>query len=323
MSRRRKITVRVDGSRRLGMGHVTRCGHLTRYLEQHITPLPEISILSNDENTPDPEERLLHHLATHSADLLLVDSNWADNPEIMESLPDDLPIISLHEHNFPVLTGVAAAINPSIVEQMPPPGYELGRTHFQGPAYLMLDEEIPALAQNRRMEMKQPVDVVVSLGGSDPEGITLRVVDSLADMRNIQLHVIIGPAFPDETIAKLFRNSGIIVHHKPITIAPILADANIAITNAATTMFESIALGLPTIAIPQNPYEAIQADICAKAGAAMTVSRERIENDLPALVEHLISDPVLRQGLSSKGRSMIDGLGLPRVANIIIKHLRL
>ena len=303
------------------MGHVMRCRRLAEYLERHIAPSPEILTLSGDEDTPDPKEYLLRHVSSHHPDLLIVDCNWADNPEIMEALPSDLPVVSLHEHNFPTLPGVAAAINPSLVEQMPPPGYELGRTHFQGPDYLLLDEQIPALASNRHMEMKQPVDVVVSLGGSDPEGVTLRVVDTLAGLKGIKIRVIAGPAFPEETVAKLYGTNSIILHDKPLYVAPILAKAEIAITNAATTMFESIAVGVPTMAIPQNPYEAKQADICANAGAAMTISREAIEAAVPALVERLISDPLLRQGLSSKGRSMIDGLGLSRVGDIIIRHL--
>jgi len=321
VSRRRKITVRVDGSLKLGMGHVMRCRRLAEYLEQHITLSPEILTLSGDEEIPNPKEYLLRHLATHPANLLVIDCNWADCPEMMESLPAGLPVVSLHEHNFPILTGVATAINPSLVEQKPPPGYKLGLTHFQGPDYLILDEQIPDLAKKQRAEMRNPAEIVICLGGADPDGYTLRVVDSLAGLTGIRLQVVIGPAFADEAVIKLPKNTSVILHGKPSRVAPILAEADIAITNAATTMFESIALGIPTIALPHNPYETRQAEICAKAGAAMAVDPQNIEDDVPALIEHLISDRILRQGLSSKGRSMIDGLGLSRVGNIIIEHL--
>lgn len=321
MSRTRKITVRVDGSLKIGMGHVVRCKHLTTYIRWHVIPSPYITFIGED-GSPDLNESILLYLTTHPMDLLIIDCNWHGNPELTSLFPDNLPIISLHEHNFPTLTGVAAAINPSLVEQMPPAGYELGRTHFQGPDYLIIDDQIPILAKNRCMEMKQPVEVVVSLGGSDPDSTTLRVVDSLASMNNIHLQVIIGPAFPVETITKLSTNPAIKLHYKLSKIAPILAQADIAITNAATTMFESIALGVPTIAVPNNPYEALQAVICARAGAAMAVNPENIEDEAVALIKRLVADQALRQGLSSKGRSMIDGLGLSRVGDIIIKHLR-
>ena len=43
VSRRSKILVRVDGSTKLGMGHIARCVRLIKYLVRIVQPSPEVS----------------------------------------------------------------------------------------------------------------------------------------------------------------------------------------------------------------------------------------------------------------------------------------
>jgi spore coat polysaccharide biosynthesis predicted glycosyltransferase SpsG len=347
MSERRKITVRVDSSHTLGMGHVMRCIHLANHLKHRSDLQPEIEFITIEDKTairelekygtvvhppfqsdkpyPTPNEydgeTLPRMLRTSQPDIFILDCNWENHPEFIDLLPNNLAIISLHEHNFQVLQDLAAAINPSLVEQIPPPGGEIGKTHFQGPDFLMIDEGIPDLAQDRDMELNDPIEVVVCFGGSDPDAYTIKAVNALTGVKGIHIRVIVGPAFSNEIYAHPLNTPGIVTHDKPSRIAPILTTVDLSIVNAATTMFESIALGVPTIAIPRNPYETIQAGICHKAGAAFMVKSDDIEKEVPPLIQELTSNAHLRNSLSHKGKQMIDAKGLSRVGDIIVTHL--
>jgi spore coat polysaccharide biosynthesis predicted glycosyltransferase SpsG len=100
-------------------------------------------------------------------------------------------------------------------------------------------------------------------------------------------------------------------------LAPLLAEADIAIVNGATTMFESLALGVPTIAIPRNPYEKLQAEICAEAGAALMCLPGQIKPGILEQISRIMSEKGLRGDLSANGRRLIDGKGLSRVGEIV------
>lgn len=329
------------------MGHVMRCARLCEYLRHNLIPEPRIIFamaeyggvydgpdeslkkrlpLNIGPDLPCPPESydrdyLPKTLRQFPQDLLIVDCNWEKYPEIIQQLPDGLPVISLHEHNFPLLRDIKAAVNPSLVEQEPAPGGEIGVTHFQGPGYLMLDEEIQRRVNTKPRDLKGPVEILICLGGADPEGYTCHIAEALSGRDNIQLNVIAGPAFPEEFYWRLKDNPVVDLLEAPPRVIPIIAHTDIAIVNGATTMFESLALGTPTIAVPRNPYEKKQAEICAEAGAALMSLPEDIGENIPAHIEKIISDPQLRSNLSLNGTELIDGKGLSRVGGIIIEAL--
>lgn len=343
MSGRSKIVVRVDGSTKLGMGHVARCVRLTRYLIDNFEPSPDVSFaVAQDtaairfirdlgyqvETVPgikghDKFDSLIFPdiIEESKPDLIILDCNWSQNQGFVRKLLKGVPIISLHEHNFPVLWGISVAINPSIVEQRPPPGGLLGETHFQGPDYIILYEGISqALRFNNDIDI--PAKAIICIGGADPEGLTLILAKILLEMDELALEAVVGPLFREDILGKLEEMGGIEIHHNPPGVMQLLADSDLAVVNGATTMFESMALGVPTIAIPRNPYEAEQVGICALSGAVLELEPAQVQDNLKLFVRRIVEDADLRDRLSSHGKDIIDGRGIFRVGDIITSHLQ-
>ncbi len=329
---------------RLGMGHVMRCVRLVGHIARSIEPPPMVEFaVSVDEKArvairgagytmhvtarPYPSDEydttaFPEIAAEYKPNLIIIDSNWSEIPAALKYLPVGVPVVSLHEHNFPVLQGLSAAFNPSLVHQDVPEGAEEGKTHFQGADYLILDEEFPRLAGIGSMEFTKKPKVLVCLGGSDPDRHTLGIVDALHEMRDISLAVVIGPAFPTDIQSQLEHVYGLQLYINPPRVIPHLVDSDIAVVNAATTMYESMALGLPTIAIPRNPYELEQAKLCVNEGAVIMLEREPSHGEIRALIQRIVEEPRLRERLSQRGRRLIDGKGIFRVREILVPLMK-
>lgn len=125
-----------------------------------------------------------------------------------------------------------------------------GRQVLRGARYLILD---PAIAQYRRQ--RAAVDsVVVSLGGSDTYGATVKVVSLLA-AQDRHATVIVGPAFMHhEVLARVMTPSFILKRGVP-SLAEEFAHHDLAITGGGITPFEANAAGLPCIVVANEPFE--------------------------------------------------------------------
>jgi UDP-2,4-diacetamido-2,4,6-trideoxy-beta-L-altropyranose hydrolase len=343
-SGRSKILVRVDGSSSLGMGHVMRCLRLVSHITNRLDSQPQIEFaVSRDEKAravisragysildtvrPFPPEEydttaFPEIAAEFAPDLIILDANWSEIPDAVDRLPIDIPVVSLHEHNFPVFKGVSPVFNPSLVDQEIPEGAEEGKTHFQGADYLLLDDELPRLAGLGVAEFTEKPRVLVCMGGSDPDRHTVAIVNALHEDKEIQLAAVIGPAFPTDIQSQLERIYGLQLYISPPRVIPQLVDSDIAIVNAATTMYEAMALGLPTITIARNPYELKQAQKCVNEGAVIMVERDPSFKEIRALIRRIVDEPRLRERLSQRGRRLIDGKGIFRVADILLSQLK-
>ncbi len=334
--------VRVDGSTKLGMGHIARCVRLIKYLTRIVQPSPEVSFaVALDTKAIRFIRDLGYRVDTvpgirgqekfdvevfpdiieeTQPDLIILDCNWSKKPGQLQKLPPGLPVISLHEHNFPVLTDVTVAINPSMVDQRPAPGGIIGETHFQGPDYVILYEGLAGFPPNPIM-LHDPARVVICIGGSDPDGLTLVVAKALLEIEGLKIEAVAGPLFREDIAFKLEEIGEIELHHNPPGILEILANADMAITSGATTMFEGMALGVPTIAMPRNHYETEQVGICSLYGAVLEIEMNSPDEIISLFAMRILNDPDLRERLSMNGRDLIDGKGIQRVGEIIASHL--
>lgn len=125
-----------------------------------------------------------------------------------------------------------------------------GRYTFYGNQYIILNPEIK-LYRHRRNSLKK---VVVSLGGSDPHGVTLEVVEELKKHK-YNADIIIGPnfAFRDE-LEELNAGQFSVFQNVPSLIAT-FKDYDLAITGGGVTCCEANAAGLPCIIIANAAHE--------------------------------------------------------------------
>lgn len=125
-----------------------------------------------------------------------------------------------------------------------------GARVLRGPDYLILN---PQISDYTRVRSK-PSSILVTLGGSDTHGVTVKVVRLLKEM-NLTATVVVGPAFMgsaelDEVLTIEFTlKQGVssmieeFYHH------------DLAITGGGITPFEANASGLPCVVIANELFE--------------------------------------------------------------------
>jgi spore coat polysaccharide biosynthesis predicted glycosyltransferase SpsG len=125
-----------------------------------------------------------------------------------------------------------------------------GRQVLRGVRYLILD---PAIARYRR-QRDSFRSLVVSLGGSDTYGVTVKVVKLLA-AQDQGATIIIGPAFAHhEALARVMTPRFTLKRGVP-SLAEEFERHDLAVTGGGITPFEASAAGLPCIVIANERFE--------------------------------------------------------------------
>lgn len=195
---------------------------------------------------------------------------------------------------------------------------------FVGSKYFIINKEfIKHQKKSSEIFYKKKYCVVVSMGGSDPNGLTLLVVKSILSLDNIQVRVITGPLFKDQVrLQKLVKNKkNVTLIHSPHKIWKEFLKADIVISNSGNTLFELAVLKVPTICIPAIEHQVPYAKAFMTKGFTVSLGwwkKVRCESIRKAVVK-ILNDVRKRKKMSLSGSKIVDGKGLSRVTNIIEK----
>lgn len=138
-----------------------------------------------------------------------------------------------------------------------------GRRVLRGAEYLILN---PDIARHRRI--RHQVDrVVVTFGGTDTHGVTLKAIECLR-VCGRKATVIVGPGFShDSELAAVV--GGLAVKRSVPSLVEEFANHDLAITGGGITPFEANASGLPCIVIASEPFEVPVAQELARRGGSV------------------------------------------------------
>lgn len=194
-----------------------------------------------------------------------------------------------------------------------------------GPQFALLRQEFHESRMSLNRGSEQVGNLLVFLGGADPDGVTLRVLKVVDGIRSNELKVtaILGAANPHgETIKRLYgQRRGYKVISQVASMAELMVQADLAIGAGGISTWERSCLGLPAIiiAIAENQVEvsttAAQAGACLYLGTATSLSDE----ELAAGLTVMISSASLRKSVSRVCLELVDGLGCERVAREILQ----
>jgi spore coat polysaccharide biosynthesis predicted glycosyltransferase SpsG len=125
-----------------------------------------------------------------------------------------------------------------------------GNKVFRGPTYLILNPEINKFKKIRHRQEK----ILVTLGGSDTYGATLKVVEQLKQ-QSLSATILAGPSFAHhDALKKLITPSFHLLHSVPSLIET-FSHYDLAITGGGVTPFEANASGLPCIVVANEWFE--------------------------------------------------------------------
>jgi spore coat polysaccharide biosynthesis predicted glycosyltransferase SpsG len=126
----------------------------------------------------------------------------------------------------------------------------MGAKVFTGVRYLALNPEIARFRRKRETD----ASLVVTLGGTDTYGVTLRIVMLLATRRT-KVTVITGPGFKHSSELESILPAGFILKKGVSSLAQEFSFHDFAVTGGGITPFEANAAGLPCIIVANEWFE--------------------------------------------------------------------
>lgn len=139
-----------------------------------------------------------------------------------------------------------------------------GKKVLQGTDFLILNKEI---AKHKR-ERKKVNKILVTLGGSDTFGVTLKVLNLLKKYKiNADIHI--GPSFAhkEELTSSIDKEYKIITYVE--SLIKTFYQYDLAITGGGITSFEANATGLPCLIIANEIFETHNGQLLAKNGSSI------------------------------------------------------
>jgi UDP-2,4-diacetamido-2,4,6-trideoxy-beta-L-altropyranose hydrolase len=186
-----------------------------------------------------------------------------------------------------------------------------------GTRYALLRREFLAAPAERTI--REPArKVLVTLGGSDPDNVTMKVVEALRQLKAIEAVVVIGGSNPHSALLKATLGAGDSALRCVIDaprMPELMAWADVAVAAAGSTVWELAFMGVPTVLVVTANNQAGIAEALHGEGVSLSLGFNPMLTAarIAAALRGLLADSSLRQEMSRKGRQLVDGLGVDRV----------
>lgn len=195
-----------------------------------------------------------------------------------------------------------------------------------GTLYALLRPEFAAARLTlTRDPSRQVRHLLVTMGGSDPEGMTCAVLSDLIDLQAVEIVVVVGAANPhrptlEALVAERDAPTRIVVDATDMAALMNWADA--AVSASGSTVWELACLGVPSALVVLADNQSSIAAALGAAGAALVVDT-LAPGAVRAAVDHLLVDAELRGDLSRRAMTLVDGRGAERVVTALRERLAL
>jgi spore coat polysaccharide biosynthesis predicted glycosyltransferase SpsG/CMP-N-acetylneuraminic acid synthetase len=332
--RQPRILFRTDGSARVGMGHVFRSLAIADAVRE--TSQAELAFLMSADHkegilevtrrghavkvvADGRLETALDGIRDFSPGILVNDLPKIDGEYLKAlahigattvNLVDTLDDLDVTEHYKQVIVSVMSE------ERETPEGF------YGGPEYAILRSHFRDRAKEVRDD---PRLVLLSFGGSDPQGLTLKAARALVGLPpSVEIVAVAGPAFSYraefEALARTLPRKVPLINEAGGHIADLMLEADVVVGSGGMSVYEIAALGTPGIVLAQNAKEDRRMVEFARQGTIvyLGLGTEVEEAAVMRAVEALLRDPAKRRQMSVRGRALVDGLGATRAAELVL-----
>ena len=191
--------------------------------------------------------------------------------------------------------------------------------YFSGSKYILLRSQFIKIREDIKLE-KKIKKILIIFGGADEKNITEKILPYFLD-KLYNITVVLGPSykFENELEEIILKNKFIKIIKYENNIAKLFANQDLVISSSGITSYELACLGIPSIFIPIDEYQAETSKSFEKLGFGINYGFW--DNDFKKLEKTIsvISDYSLRVKMYFLGRKLIDGLGSDRILKEIVK----
>jgi len=337
------LVIRADASSRAGTGHVMRCIALAQHWQGSGK---KVTFLSHQPGTS-----LRQRIASAGIDLVPLEethpheTDLATTCSLLQKL--DSPCLAVDGYHFDseyqqavrqaghrllVIDDTAhlpsyhadKLLNQNIHAQQLAYAVDDDTELLLGPRYALLRPEFLSWKDWQRETPKVAHRILVTMGGSDPDNATLKVIQALRETRlpSLEAKVVVGPANSHlKAISEAAGGSdgSIQVLENVSDMPSLMAWADMAVSAGGSTCGELAFMGLPALllVLAEN-----QVDVTAglhRAGSAIDLGNQTLvtSEELADAIALMLNDEPQRHSMTKSGRALVDGLGANRVVQTV------
>jgi len=338
------VIVRCDGNAAIGMGHVSRCLALAEALRDRercgvlfamrdaesagvaavrAAGFEVVPIVADE--TADYGEELGDLVSNRRAAALVVDVRDGLSRGSIDALRKRrVRIVSIDEGADRRLAADLAFYPPAPqVENLNWDGFT-GR-RYVGWEWVLLRHEFSTdtFTSPELSDSSPAIDVLVTMGGSDPMGMTEFAVGALELLpMPLAVHVVVGPAFSraEPLIDAVVRSKhSVQMARAPASLAPLMRASRMAVASFGVSAFELAACGVPAVHVCLTADHARSSGAFDREGAAITagVFGQVTAAQLAGGAQRLMGAAGRRGEMAKRARQLVDGRGAERVAALV------
>ncbi|MGA2979183.1 MAG: hypothetical protein ABSD76_06295 [Terriglobales bacterium] len=318
----------------MGMGHVVRCLWLASALRETSGNPVTFCMDQDDIGISAVQSRgwpvlrvAAEELGGEDADALIIDLPRGVSAEALRALRQKNPRSLVVLMHGTCAGRIEADLIVTPIERLPELSAWQGfrGKRYEGPAYAILD---PAFARvpRRSSSVGREPRLLVSMGGSDPYGLTLQALRALDSMQELfPVTVAIGPAFLHEVELRTWLSDARRQYEcrREDSLLDLMVNSDLALVSFGTTVYELAAAGLPAIALSITDDHAQSAEIFAQGGSLIHLGLFSSISDaqIQSAVRELLNGQQLRLEMAQRGQALVDGKGAERVAKLLLTKI--
>jgi UDP-2,4-diacetamido-2,4,6-trideoxy-beta-L-altropyranose hydrolase len=189
-----------------------------------------------------------------------------------------------------------------------------------GSQYILIRKEFLAWRGWQRKIPKVARKVLVTMGGGDPDNVTLKVIHALEQLQvdGLEAVVVVGSSNPHyEILQSAIRNLQLKIRfERNASYMPeLMAWADMAITAGGSTCWELAFMGVPALILVLADNQCMVASGLETAGISINLGRYAnvTPDDIALRLSELAHSPNIRDEMTKRGRNLVDGNGTSRV----------
>lgn len=326
---RKRILIRVDGYREIGMGHIYRCLQIADAFVEHnlLFVLSKksdlgISMLEKskyDYSIIDNPDEIYGIIETYKPNIIINDILNTSKEYVMQ-LQSNARVVNFED------LGEGALIADATINDL----YEKcedtwPRNVYWGPDYYIMRDEFQ-LARTYCFN-ENVNEILVVFGGTDPCNLTTKTLDALSAI-DAHIHITIVAGLGYKEIDELIKQKDQLklnadIYQDVALISEYMEKADIAISSQGRTMLELSSIGVPTILMAQNSREKRHSYGYMHNGFInLGLGSEIKTATLSNTISWLIDCPQIRKNMHEELLSTDLKHGMERVKTIILGEWR-
>jgi len=338
------LVIRTDAGPRIGIGHLMRClaiaeswydkGGKVSFVMNSAPPAIKQNIqnqkldvieISSTPGTVEDATDLITIANKLGAEWIVVDGYQfgTEYQKIIKESEHSLLFIDDYGHASHYYADIV--LNQNIYADISLyPFHEPFTKFLLGSEYVLLRREFLSGTDRARIIPHQARKILVTLGGGDPENITLKVIEAIKDigMPGVEVIAIIGGVNPHFSVLKEYvaDTPGFSILVDVNNMPDLMAWADIAVSAGGSTCWELVFMGLPFLSIILSDNQSPIVTRLDQEGATISLGyyKELSNQILFHSIEDLMKSQNKRILLHRNQKKIIDGNGCSRVIRMLI-----